>query len=333
MENIVKYLLYVFIPILVIFAMSHNAFATDISISATPTGAGQVCINGYNVVDLSQVCGLIQNSNSDTVGTVGYIEPTIAGNYYSDSVIQLDFTIYRFSNNQSTHAVVNGIQHDNTVNSGWSLIGYEYENLNTGTGKLKLLFKHNVNSGAFRVRLRGNNGGWIFGLQPGDRVAGINYTVYAINNANAGSQQIVDAINSMPNYSNNLNQINNSINNVNNGINDIKDHNDKEEQAVEDIENQSTDDVDVGDQSSMTNAVGIVSGIFTQIGSVEATDCIIPADFGNLNLGNLNLCTGRDKFPFIINFVSSVFTFVMVVGTMLILVKQIIGLYDWARSD
>lgn len=341
MENIVKYLLYVFIPILVIFAMSHNAFATDVAVNATPTGAGVVCMSWVNPVNVSApTCNAIQNTNTDIVGTVEGINITVNGNYYTDSVMELSFTFYRVSNTTSLHSIANGVRQDNSIDTGWDLIGYDYSELDANTGKLTLLFKHRVNSGNFNARLRGNYGTLLFALQPSDRVVGANYTIYAITNANAGSQQIVDAINSMPNYSNNLNQINNGIsninngiNNVNNGINDIKDHNDKEEQAVEDIESITEDDVDVGDQSSMTNAVGIVSGIFNQIGSVEATDCTIPADFGNLNLGNLNLCTGKDKFPFIINFVSSVFTLVMVVGTMLILVKQIIGLYDWARSD
>lgn len=334
MENIVKYLLYVFIPILVIFAMSHNAFATDVAVNATPTGAGLACMSWVTPVDVSApTCNAIQNSNTDIVGTVAGIDVTIAGTYYSDSVMELGFTFYRVSNNTSLHSIVNGIRQDNSVDTGWDLIGYDYSDLDTNTGKLTLLFKHRVNSGNFNARLRGNYGTLLFALQPGDRVVGANYTIYAINDANAGSQQIVNAINSMPNYSNNLNQINNSINNVNNGISDINDHNDKEEQAVEDIENQSTDDVDVGDQSGMTNAVGVVSGIFTQIGSVQATDCNFTANFGHLNLGQLNFCTGKENFPFIINFVSSIFTLIVVVGTILILVKQVLGLYDWARKD
>lgn len=329
-----KYILYVFIPVLIIFAMSHNVFASDVVVNATPTGSGITCMTWVNPVNVSApTCNAIQNTNADLTGSVEGINATISGTYYTDSVIELSFTFYKVNNSASLHSIVNGVRQDNSIDTGWDMIGYDYSNLDTNTGKLTLLFKHRVNSGNFNARLRGNYGTLLFALMPSDRVVGINYTIYAITNANAGSQAIVDAINSQPNYSNNLNTINNSINNLNSGISDINNHNEKEEQAAEDIENQTTEDVQVGDQSGMTNAVGVVSGIFNQIGSVQATDCNFTANFGHLNLGNLNFCTGKENFPFIINFVSSIFTLIVVVGTILILVRQILGLYDWARKD
>lgn len=213
------YLLAVVCAFSSVVAFSSCSYATDVNINATPTGSGQVCIDGYSLVDLQQVCGLIQNTTADKVGTVGSIGPLISGTYYSDTVISLEFTLYRNNNSQSTHAVVNGVQ--NNSSNEWDMIGYDYSNLDTNTGKLTLLFKNRTNGNNFNVLLKGNNGGFIFALQPGDRVAGINYTIFAISNANAGTDSIVNAINSQPNYSNNLNTINNNINSVNNNLNQV----------------------------------------------------------------------------------------------------------------
>lgn len=279
-NSLIIYLLAVVCAFSSVVVFSSRSYASELSISATPTGSGQACINGGNVVDLSQVCGLIQNTNSDVVGTVGWISPSIPGVYYSDSVLKLEFSIYRFSNSTSSHAVVNGVQNNSST---WDMIGYEFEDLNTGTGKLSLLFKAKNNNISFSTILRGNNGGWIFGLQPGDRVAGVNYTVYALNNSNAGSDSIVNAINSQPNYSNSLNTINNNIGSVNNNINDLKDSQDKANQDAnnryEDEKNTTIDNGDSANSSWTDNTDNLKfdapTGLFSWLWSVGTTeDCV-----------------------------------------------------------
>lgn len=282
--------------------MSYNASAVDVAINATPTGSGQTCINGYANNDVIEVCGLIQNTNKEIVGTVGYIQPIIGGTYYSDTVIQLEFTIYRFSNNTSSHAVVNGIQNQVPTDASgidWDLIGYNYEDLNTGTGKLKLLFKHKSNSGLFRVKLAGNNGGWIFGLMPGDRVAGINYTVFAINNANAGASQIVNAINSMPNYSNNLNTINNNINSVNNNLNQVNNSinniNNDVQDATQDAADSAQDGADnaqAQSEAATSSLLSVITGFFGAMANLNPTNCKFDSHLPFLSgSGQIDLCT------------------------------------------
>lgn len=326
----------IFICFCAVFLMSHNASAADVSINATPTGSGQTCINGYANNDLIEVCGLIQNTNSDILGTVGYIQPIIGGTYYSDTVIQLEFTIYRFSNNTSSHAVVNGIQNQVPTDASgidWDLIGYNYEDLNTGTGKLKLLFKHKSNSGLFRVKLAGNNGGWIFGLMPGDRVAGINYTVFAINDANAGSQQIVNAINSMPNYSNNLNAINNNINSVNNNLNQV---NNSINNINSDVENATQDAADAagdsGDQSAAdaenatAGLISVIGGFVNAITSASPSDCKINGKINNsFNMGELDLCSM--PVPPFVQIISSLILIAICIPFAIIMFNRFIGLF------
>lgn len=199
-----------------------NTYASDVVVNATPTGSGLTCMTWVNPVNVSApTCNAIQNTNADLTGSVEGINATIAGTYYTDSVIELSFTFYRVSNNTSLHSIVNGVRQDNSVDTGWDMIGYDYSDLDTNTGKLTLLFKHRVNSGNFNARLRGDYGTLLFALMPSDRVVGINYTIYAITDANAGSQQIINAINSQPNYTQNLNTINNNIQNVQDSVDDL----------------------------------------------------------------------------------------------------------------
>lgn len=112
----------------------------------------------------------------------------------------------------------------------------------------------------------------------------------------------------------------------------IQEQNDKEEQATENIENQSEPTSETGDNSASTNLIGNISGVFSQIGNIQASsNCYIPANWGNLNLGNINLCTGKENMPWVVNFGAQVFQFVFVIGTGIILVKQVLALYDWSR--
>lgn len=131
--------------------------------------------------------------------------------------------------------------------------------------------------------------------------------------------------------------INDGNGDVVNGLNDvedaIKEQTQKEEDAASEIENQDTSDIDTGDDSSATNLIGNISTLFNQISSIQASSsCNIAADFGNLDLGNLNLCTGKDKLPFVVTFGAYAFELIFVVGTAIILIKQVLGLFDWARS-
>lgn len=107
----------------------------------------------------------------------------------------------------------------------------------------------------------------------------------------------------------------------------------QEQQSIDNIENQSTSDIPTGDNQSATNLIGNITSIFNQIKDAPVrNNCNIPANWGHLNLGNVNLCTGKENMPFIVNFGAAVFQLVFVVGTGLILVRQVLALYDWSRK-
>lgn len=107
----------------------------------------------------------------------------------------------------------------------------------------------------------------------------------------------------------------------------------KDLESTQNIENQNTSDTPGGDNQSATNLIGNISGIFNQIANIPVgSSCNIDANFGNLDLGNLNLCTGKENMPFIVNFGATVFQLVFVVSTGLILVRQVLSLYDWSRK-
>ena len=245
-NSVITYLLAVVCAFSSSILFSSRSYASA-NINVTSTGGGLTCMSWVNPVNLTApTCNAIQNSTSDLTGSVDGINVTINGTYYSDSLIELRFTFYRVSNSTSLHSIVNGVRQDNSINTGWEIIGYEFKNFDTNTGELIILFKHNVNSGNFNARLRGDYGTLLFALMPSDRIVGANYTIYAVNDPKAGSQAIVDAVNSMPNYSYNLNTINNSIGSVNNNLNQVNnnlnDLKDKQDQANQDANDRYEDE-------------------------------------------------------------------------------------------
>ena len=119
-----------------------------------------------------------------------------------------------------------------------------------------------------------------------------------------------------------------SVNNVNNTVNNFYN---AESGAADNISGQSQPNV--GDNSASTNIIGAVGTIFNSILTApKGNSCSVAANFGNLNLGLLDFCTGKENFTFVVNFVSSISVILIVCGTSLILVKQVLSLYDWARS-
>lgn len=155
--------------------------------------------------------------------------------------------------------------------------------------------------------------------------------------ADTSVNNIASRLSTISNYLQNIYSNNEDILNV---LNDLSDNlgaqgeaAQKELDSTENIENQSEPTQDTGDNAASTNLIGNISSVITQIGNIPASSsCNIPANWGNLNLGNLNLCTGKENMPWVVNFGAQVFQFVFVIGTGIILVKQVLALYDWSRK-
>lgn len=313
-----KKLIYIFIPILAILLMSHNAFAiepdaTSVFIYGSPGTIMTNCNGTYQAT----MC----TPNSTSVQNIQF-RPQIAmpldsGSYWVEMYIT-------FSSNGTSDAPLI-VASSTSITSGTIATFESVSSTTRGSTTVRIyrvVYKYSGSNVYYGPYTLSAASAWV-------NTAGYyvnSITLYKeTTNSDATNQQIVNAIN-------NLNSTIES--NTPPSADDIADAvNAPEEEAAEDISNQSTDDIETGDDSSATNLIGNINTLFTQIGNIEASDtCSIPADFGNLDLGNLNFCTGKDKLPFVVTFGAYAFELIFVVGTAIILVKQVLGLFDWARA-
>ena len=130
----------------------------------------------------------------------------------------------------------------------------------------------------------------------------------------------------------------NAINNLSNktpSASDIGDAvNDPHKQAADDISNQTTDDIDTGDTASALSIIGNIKNITGIIQDAPLKqNCIINANFGNLNLGGLNLCSGREKLASVADFGNAIFALTTTLAGSIYLIRKTLKLIDWARGD
>lgn len=335
----------IFISLLAIFLMSHNAFAadlsyTDVSLYTSITSLQFSCsTNGSNFIQNTGSCHLGSHAAVPTVkfkpNTTIYFNPDI--DYYFEVFL-------RISNNANTPAPV-----WYGAGSGDNLIFMDEEQVSSTTSNTttyrtyRILFKftgNEVNLSNFPPSIY--NAGDIFAAESFKVMGFVIWqtqlhdsaaVVQAINQQNQYlsdiSQNLYIADEHLSNIEDYLEYIQEHIDEINEAIDE---QNQAEQEASDNIENQSPSDIDSGDNSSATNLIGNIGNIFTQIQNIPASStCSVPADFGHLDLGNINFCSGKENLPFVVSFAAYVFEFVFVVGCSIIIVKRVLSLYDWSR--
>lgn len=97
---------------------------------------------------------------------------------------------------------------------------------------------------------------------------------------------------------------------------------DESEQAAEDN----------GSNEATTTLSNNLNNIFTTISSTRASNCIIAGNLGNINMGNLNLCQGKENFNQLFEFIGYTSLFTVCFWAAYHLISRTIKLIDWARS-
>lgn len=105
--------------------------------------------------------------------------------------------------------------------------------------------------------------------------------------------------------------------------NAIDEQNQKENQSVDNIDNQSSSDISGTENENTTNLINLFGSFVSAVSSASATNCNFAADFGNLDLGNLNFC--RDNPPQFIQIIGSIILIALFVPLAYMLVNRIIG--------
>lgn len=106
----------------------------------------------------------------------------------------------------------------------------------------------------------------------------------------------------------------------------------QEETSINNIQNQNSSDVGGSENAGTTNLIGALGGFITTIANAPATNCNITGDFGNLNVGAINLCQGKENFNTLVEFIGFTALFGVVFWAGYHLVKRTLSLIDWARS-
>lgn len=331
-----KLLRYIFIPFLAILLMSHNTFAADLSIP----------VRLYTTSSYLRASYLY---GSTTTNVSGAFNNNIIANqimlYYSAMSVYdglyLDVPVYVYNYNENNS--VDGYMNINNVscNNGGiacQLAGFSYSGSGTGqvyhaiiyvsgSGNLSNIQLYTTLANEYALR-----------LYDSERAQPLPLTAYRIIDNSGSTGPDLTTVNTYIQYiSNQLDTIYQRLGVMNGNIpsaEDIADAvNAPEEEAAEDISNQSTSDIPASDDSSATNLIGNISNIFTQIGNIPTSStCTVAADFGNLDLGNLNFCTGKENLPFVVTFGAYCFELIFVIGTSIILVRQLLGILDWSRQ-
>lgn len=313
----IKRLLYIFIPVLSVFLMSHNV----------------------NAITLSSDVDLVQTINQPYYRKLDSNNNWTGWTNTSTAMDNNSATIKRIQFRSSSNSALSNVKKDDyVVFTGWmsinqSALGGElvdiggYYTLGSEAGNCDIiLLDHNQQQ-------------FVSGETPFIRY-GLSITCRMINDANmidaniyfrsntfgiSGAQMFFN-FNSFAVY-----RLSNSQKDIADAINE---QNEKQNQSVDNIDNQQTDDIDSGDNTNMVNFIGQISNLFTQIGDIPAaSQCVINGDFGNLDIGNINLCTGKDKMPFVVNFFSIIFVSLVSMGLAFYLVNRVLSLYSWARSS
>ena len=209
-----KYLLIVLFTVCAfVFALhSSNSYAL-ISDEVNWVNSGYHTFNVYgnNSLSCTTNCDFSINNNSDlNVGVQRLQLGVQPGQYYSNQIIEFNVVIWKVSTNTSLHSNFNSLQV--VDNAALMLYDIDFDNVDTNTYVAHIYVK--VISDVYlnnKVQIEGIGSLFMFLLQPSERISVSSWTLWQVIDTNAGTQQIVNAIQSAPNYTQSLNSIRNDI--------------------------------------------------------------------------------------------------------------------------
>lgn len=299
-----------FIGLVGVFMMSHNASASNLSLSVSnPVNydVGQVecavfgqsitlstnntCVWGPNVGGVLQGNGLSWISTHQKFAVLaGYVYEVYVDVGTSNNAELMIPVIWSSFNDSGNFTLVDfeKVSNDNNLGSSATYEGY-------------------VSTYRFVLRPKGN---YNIGIELGysDRSANMLYLV------GDNWPVVIDTRISAITRWKLIGEPSNS--DIVNAINSLKQsqeaQNAKEEQATENIENQSPSDMQVGSDSSAQSLIGTLSSFLSYITNLQATNCNVSLPFPSYAGGTqtFNVCQGKDKAGNIVSIFSSLTLFV-----------------------
>ena len=340
-----KLIKWLFIPFAVVLLMSHNSFATGVSLDSTvmvanfptdtywcatyaPTGyytSGQ-CNQRYWVSDVNNM--IKYDSGNTSVAGIKFFTPTGYSGAYND-IIQYEFDIFMGSGAANNSIDISMVSvRSNTANFEVIDISTYYTSNNTTHVKVLLWAKGAYSSNtpiilipAYVESANSNyySSNFMWFRETGDTAGGGLESVFHIRSSSQNTQfDDTDVLN--------------SIDEVKDAIQEATD---SENEAAENIADQSpegmADDGGSGENSQTTSLIGTLTSFLTAITNLSATNCNVVLAFPQFAGGSqtVNLCQNKEYTGNIVSIAGSIILVMFYLPVAFMLVSKI---YSEIRS-
>lgn len=296
------------IPVLAILLMSHNTYAAELQLPVrlrsvynttfSSTGSDHSFWGvqyGYGPMESSMFRLNWSNLSCE------------AGDYLE--------TIVNFFNVTENNSLDSWVSSLYGGDSDFSFISATYENMDSSSGQIKFVIYCNTTfSNANKFLEFGSATGGKLHIYPNEYITVIYTTRYSVVDPNAGTQDIVNAINNHPAPS--AAEIGDAVNAP-------------QEQAAENISNQSADDYEM-ESANMSSLFSQFGNFISAVNGASISDCNIPANFNHIDLGILNLCA--NPVPDYVQVAVSLVLCMLIAPYLMNIIKRILSIADKIRE-
>lgn len=314
----------IFISILAIFVMSHNAGALTLTDSVDLIRGNMVY--QFNCLDCSNFAysaisdygyTRIYNPNADLQSQIRGLQLNLPSeSYLSADYLTLDIFYTNDLANNSLDAYFKSIT---TTTTGWDLVDVSFDNLSTGGGVVHLTFKCYTAKSYTSIYIQSLGGSALY-LWNNEYIsssvathwrpkAGVNYS--------QAIQNVVNAINSKD-YTQTLNSINESVNNINS---DVEDATQDASDAAQDTADTAQDDSDATGTSLLSVFTSVIGVIINSQETTCSFDSHLPFMSG---AGSIDLCMFQP--PAVVQTISSLLALALFVPFGLHMYKRFISI-------
>lgn len=294
---------YIFICVFAIFLMSHNASAATLSVpvhmQATFDNPKVQCNTQSGWTDQCATSATpIYFIKMATYNLDNFQIPT--GNYYVEIILRSEGNL---SSASTSSFITSDIPSSTTISpieieqlSGSSSGAFQYYNYRV-LGK----YTGSATPPVIELGVTWNTTPWLWGGATGvDHI-----TFWRIDDDNAGTQDIVNAIND-------------AAGNIT----------DTESQATQDAADNASDagsSSAASAESATSSLISVIGGFVSVITSAQPTNCVINADMNHINMGNLDLCA--NPAPSYVQIIGSIILICAAIPLAIVLFNRFIGLF------
>lgn len=283
---------YIFICLLAVLLMSHNvgAIGLNLDVRYVRSHVGTISANLPSSCRYTATGG-VQGTSNDCM----FSNPTVAtgyGEYLAGDIIEIDFIFLIVAVNDSIDAWAYDIKPVSLGdNTNIAYLGQSFEQLNGSEGMMKYYIRVNsYSNNTYGVSFTGN--------------------IHLYNNEYFNSMVSTWRINNVD-----LSTINSNLQGVIEAIEDSaessSEYQEKEQQAIENIENQTTQDISQSgstENAQTSSLLQTVGGLLTALQSMQAGSCSVQLPLPNFAGGSItvNICQGKDKTGNLVSIFGSV---------------------------